>query len=352
MTVNPQMISIARESRGMTQAQLAEAMHISQSKLSKYENGTLRVTSEDLSQLAVVLGYTEEFFAQAAEVFGFGSFCFYHRKRAAMSVPLLRRIQAQLNIFRWQLLQIRRGVMVETTDQFHCLDVDAFGGAESVAIEARRLWGIPMGPVKNLVGILERAGGVVWRVDFGTRHLDAVSLIAPGEQPIFFVNSLAPNDRVRFTLAHELGHVLMHTSPSPDMERQADLFASEFMMPRAEVGPNLRNLSLQQLPGLKAHWRVSMAALIKRASDLEKITDRHCRTLFMEFSKSGWRLREPIEISPEHPTVLRDMIHIHLREHGLSVADLAGMVYLRNPSEFSDMFLRGEDTGSLRVVGI
>lgn len=349
--VNPLLISVARESRGMTQRHLADAIGISQSKLSKYENGALQPSVDDLSKMSEALGYTEEFFSQPDEVFGFGSFCFYHRKRANMSVTQLRKIQAQMNVFRLQLQRVRRGITVETTNRFHSLDVDEFGGADAVAREARRLWGLPMGPVNNVVAAIERAGGIVWRTDFATRRLDAVSHVAPGHPPIFFVNSMAPNDRARFTLAHELGHVLMHESPSSDMEDQADEFASEFLMPQAEIGSSLRDLSLEKLPSLKAHWRVSMAAIIKRASDLEKISDRHYRSLFTELTKGGWRLREPIELSGELPSVVREMVRIHFQEHRCSASQLAKDAFLRATDEFIASFATAGETQSLRVIG-
>ena len=352
LSVNPRLISLARESLGMTQAELADAMHISQSKLSKYENGALQMSDEDLPQLSEATGYTEEFFQQDVDVRGFGSMCFYHRKRAAMSVNQLRKIQAQLNIFRMQLQRIRKGIEIETTNQFHELDVDEFGGPGAVAREARRLWGLPMGPVKNLIGALERSGGFVKCIEFGTRRLDAVSHLVPNQPPIFFINRAAPNDRVRYTLAHELGHVLMHTGmPSADMEREADEFAAEFLMPSAEIGSNLSGLTIERLPALKAHWRVSMATLIKRAADLGKISERHYATLFAQMSKSGWRLREPIEIASESPTVVDEIVRIHISEHRYDLKKLSQDTFYRRTDDFVRFFIRESGQAALRIIG-
>jgi Zn-dependent peptidase ImmA (M78 family)/transcriptional regulator with XRE-family HTH domain len=279
--VNPEMITVARESRGMNQEQLAKAMEVSQSKLSKYENGMLAVSDDDASALSAVLGYTPDLFVQDSDKLGAGSVCIHHRKRASVPVSKLKAIHAQLRIFRLQVDRLLDGVDVETSSEFHGMDVDQFGGPEKVAQEARRLWKVADGPVGNVIAIIERAGGIVRKMDFGTKLIDAVSQVIPGKPPIFFVGSGSPCDRLRFTMSHEIGHALMHQLlPSPNIETEADRFASEFLMPGTEIGPSLRNLSLAKLPSLKGHWKVSMAAIVKRAFDLRRIDERQYRTLF------------------------------------------------------------------------
>lgn len=349
--VNPALVTIARESRSMRQEQLAQRLGVSQGKLSKYENGMLQVSEDDLKSLSNVLGYTEEFFCQPDDVLGTSTVCIHHRKRASVPVGQLKVIHAQINIFRMQVPRLMHGVAVETTNQFHHLDVDEFDGPQAVAIELRRLWKLPLGPVRNLIGAIERAGGIVWKVDFGSRQIDAVSQVAAGFPPVFFVNALAPGDRLRFTMAHELGHVVMHQlMPSPKMEDEADRFASEFLMPAAQIGSSLRQLSFEQLPSLKGHWKVAMAALIKRAADLEKISDRHYRTMFTQLSKSGWRLKEPVEIPIENPTVLRNVLRVRMHEHGLSLLALTKEAFLTKTAEFKERFLTDEEP-TLKVVG-
>jgi len=349
--VNRALITTARESRGYSQETLAQRMGISQSKLSKYENGTLRVSRDDLSRLSEATGYTEDFFLQGTEVFGFGTICIFHRKKASLPVSALKVIQAKLNVVRMQTPRLLERIAVETDRPLPVLDVDEFGGPAKVAREVRRLWQMPLGPVQNLTGIIERSGVIVRKVDFGTGRIDAVSQKIAGYPPVFLVNAAAPGDRLRFSLAHELAHVVMHhAAPSADMEREADEFASEFLMPADEIGPVLRKLTLDRLPPLKARWRVSMQALIKRAADLGRITERHYRTLFMQMSKNGWRLREPITIDIEEPTVMRDVVAVHLRDHGYSVEELARRSFLRDPAEFRAEYAPDYQTG-LRIVG-
>ena len=346
--VNPEMVVLAREARALTQSELASRIGCSQAKLSKYESGLLVVSDEDRVALARELEFPEAFFFQTDRVYGFGSPCFYHRKRTRMPVADLRRIQARLNIFRFHVARLLRAVEILTENRFVRLDVDEHNGPEEVARLLRQQWGVPMGPVVSVVNAVESAGAIVHAVSLGTRSLDAISQVAPGCPPLIFVNSDVPGDRLRFTLMHEIGHIVMHQVPSDQMETQSDRFAAEFLMPAAEIKPSLRQVRLQQLPALKSIWKVSMAALVKRAFDLGQVTERQYRTLFTELSMQGWRTKEPIPIPFETPTVFRQMLDVHLSAHGFTIAELGRLV---NATEATfSAYLRADLPSHLRVV--
>jgi len=102
-------------------------------------------------------------------------------------------------------------------------------------------------------------------MDFETSKIDAISEWVPGYPPIVLVNSNEeiPTSRLRLTLAHEIGHLVMHQlSSSPDIEDEANRFAAEFMMPRREIKASLYRLNLAKLTDLKRDWKVSMPALV------------------------------------------------------------------------------------------
>ena len=347
--INPAMLTVAREARGMTQAELAVAVAVSQAKISKYEAGFLRVSDNDVAAFSLALDFPPEFFFQTDKVYGFGSSCFYHRKRMRMPVTELRKLQARLNIFRFHVTRLMRGVEIETQNQFIRLDVDEHGGPEEVARALRSAWNLPMGPVASVVDAVEAAGAIVYAMPLGTHQIDAISQVAPGCPPLIFVNSDSPGDRLRFTLMHEVGHIVMHQLPSDDMESQADRFAAEFLLPSAELKGALRQLRLQQLPPLKTQWKVSMAALIKRAYDLKQISERQYRSLFTEMSVQGWRTREPVEIDVESPEVFDRILDTHLNEHRFTVTELARMVNSKE-SRF-EAYLKRRTPGGLRIVG-
>jgi Zn-dependent peptidase ImmA (M78 family) len=327
--VNPALLTLIREYRGWSQEELAERSGFTQGYISKVEHLITVPSDEAIEKLAATLEWPVAFFTRTDRIYGFGTACMYHRKRASLSVGTLRSVQAMVNVVRISLAPLIREVVIEAENRFPVLDIDDFDGdAERIAGLLRGSWRLPLGPIENLVQTLEAAGGIVYSVDFGTRLLDAVSHRVPGMPPLFFVNADAPPDRVRYSLAHEVGHVVMHSIPTRDMEDEAGRFASEFLMPAATIRDQLMAIDLTRAAQLKPYWRVSMQALILRARDLGCITRKRASRLFMQMSSLGYRTVEPVTIAPEEPVLADQIIDFQSNVHGYSVAQLveiAGM---------------------------
>jgi Zn-dependent peptidase ImmA (M78 family) len=189
---------------------------------------------------------------------------------------------------------------------------------------------LPRGPVENVVDLIERAGGIVILSRFGTDLLDGISFRSEGLPPLFFMNKEVPGDRFRFSLAHELGHIVMHTIPADDqtMEMQAHRFAAALLMPAADIRPYLNTVTLSALARVKAYWRVSIKSLIKRAHDLRLITDHYYKVLNIQYNKS-FKEGEPVDIPQEEATLLKRMVNYHREKLGYSVQDLASLLYMQ-----------------------
>jgi Zn-dependent peptidase ImmA (M78 family)/transcriptional regulator with XRE-family HTH domain len=350
------LVVLARESRGLTQSALAARLNVSQGHLSKIEAGMLTVSQATLERLAGVLGYPEHFFMLREPIYGPGTSEFFHRKRSAMSARLLSQVHAVVNIRRIQVARMMRAVDLDE-DRIPELNLEDFGDSpEEVARVVRAAWSLPRGPLANLTDVVEAAGGVVVPIDFGTTLIDAVGRYVPGMPPLFFVSRNAPPDRTRLTLAHELGHMVMHRVPNGSMEDQAFRFGAELLMPEQDIKVELDGLSIDTLVWLKLRWRVSMGALLKRAESLGRIQPRRARYLWMSMSKAGYRTREPAEgdIAPELPHTLKDIVDTHLRQLAYSVEDLAHLVAL-SPSELEATYGigpagRGDARGRLHIV--
>ena len=346
---NPRMLVLAREALGITQGELADACGVSQSLVSKAEAGVLMPPTDRLHAMAEALEVLPEFFEQQHEVRGLGSPCLQFRRRQAVPAKKMREIVARVNMIRMQLEQLLRSAEI-TEQRFPPMDPDAFGDPEEIAQRIRLAWGLPHGPVHDLVRAIEDAGGVVVISDFGTSLFDAVSQWEPPMPPLFFVNVGLPGDRLRYTLAHELGHVIMqhHRLPKADAEEAANHFAAEFLVPRADVEHELGGVTLQRLAELKAYWKVSMQALLMRALHLGAITAQRYKLLIIKLGKLGYRRNEPVPIPAERPRTVQRILDVHIREHGYSAAELCRLVWLPH-DRFDREF--GGNPGKLRIVG-
>lgn len=165
------------------------------------------------------------------------------------------------------------------------------------------------------------------------------------------MNSLLSIDRMRFSLAHELAHLVCHDVPNPQQEGEANRFASEFLMPSADIGDDLRNVTLTRAMELKLYWGTSIQSIIYKSWELGEISDRRMQNYFIEMSRRGWRKNEPIEAIgfTETPTVFNFMINAHLDDIGYSEDELADMFGLYT-NEFMSLFPVRRKRPVLRVV--
>lgn len=312
------LIVLARESRGWTQKQLAEAIGVSQATVSKYELGSVPPTHNHIELMASALSYSVEFFEQPDQVYALGSSLIFHRKRVQIPMKTQRRIQAEVNLRNMQVARLLRPM--EFNYRFPMIPPEAEGdNPERVAREVRRIWGIPAGPIANLTRIVENAGGIVLHVDFGTHLIDGAHLWIMGMPPVFFMNKSVPGERYRFSLAHEVGHAVMHHSSALDeVEDEANLFAGEFLMPRSEIRSDLRSLDLQSAARLKKVWKVAMQAIIMRAATMRAISDAKKKRLFAAIGAKGYRVNEPWPIPLEEPETFPRLIDFHLNNLGMS----------------------------------
>ncbi|MHB8673723.1 MAG: ImmA/IrrE family metallo-endopeptidase [Candidatus Limnocylindrales bacterium] len=333
------MVTLARESRGLTQSKLSQLVGISQGHLSKIEAGLLPASDQVAARLADVLGYPLGFFALTEPIYGPGTSEFFHRKRQALSTRLLAQLHALVNIRRIHIARLLQSVELDQ-DRVPELDPDDFEhGAQDVGRAVRAAWNMPPGPIANVTWAVEDAGGIVIQADFSTPLLDGVSRWVPGLPPLFFLNQDAPGDRARMTLAHELGHLVMHHVARPEMETQAFEFAQEFLMPEREIRLQFEDLTLDRLIALKLHWKVSMQALLKRAEALNRVSPGKARYLWSQIARAGYRTREPAEadIPPEDPRQLREILRIY-REFLAYTPDQIAHLLTIHPDEFERVY--------------
>ena len=338
-SVNPDMIRLGRQARGLRQRELAKALHISASRMSKIEAGLVPTPDDLIIEISRILNYPEHFFSQAGSIAGVGLPDLFHREFRDVPQRLLDKIHARIEVSRRHVAALWQSVDVPC--EFRRLDSDEYSGhVENIARMVRADWKIPRGPIADLTSVIEDAGGLVIAFDFETRRVDAKSRWFPGLPPLFFVNSLSPKDRTRFSLSHDLGHIVMHESPGPDLESEADRFAAEFLMPEEDIRADLEHVTLPRLAVLKRYWRVSMQALLKRAQSLGMISERRARTLWAQMARAGYRRREPIEldIEGEDPALLLEIIRIFRSELNYSVSDIAELLAL-SVQEFRETYL-------------
>jgi Zn-dependent peptidase ImmA (M78 family)/transcriptional regulator with XRE-family HTH domain len=343
MTVNPEMLVLAREAKGVVQEEFAELLGVSQGTVSRWETGVLEPTSDVIDRYSEHLGLNSEFFQKAHRVYGFNSTVFFHRRRETGTDRALRKLHARLNILRMRIGVLLTSVHIESPFQFRHFDLAEYQGrVETIAQMVRASWRLVPGYVRSVTRAIEDAGGILFKMDFGTQRVDAVSEWIPGHPPIILINSnLAISaSRLRLTLAHEAAHLMLHqSSDGLSVEEEANRFAGEFLMPRREIKASLYRLNLAKLADLKQEWGVSMAALVYHAHRLGTITPAQYRYLNINLRKR-WGLNEPCEehIPVEKPALIQELIDVHMKQLGYNSEEMARILWYGEPADFETDF--------------
>ena len=328
-TINPNMILLAREARGFSQTDLAEKLHTYKANISRLEHGDANADEETLLAISEATNYPPQFFLQEGEILPVN---LSYRKRKNVPAKLLTPIEAHINIVRRHVQFITRS-MEQTVPQLPVYEVTEQTPAEKIAALIRRKWNIPAGPVINLSKLLEEQKIIINSFDFGTDRVDSRSMLTDDNYPVIFLNRNLPGDRQRFSLAFELGHLIMHTfcivPHNRNINHEANLFAAEFLMPAKDIGKDFKDdVTLPLLGELKRKWKLSMIALLYRADDLGLLTPNQKRYLIQQFNDQKIRRREPrqLDVAPEAPKLLRQLFVGFMGKAKLSVTQLCTLL--------------------------
>lgn len=315
-----QRLRFARMYNGLSVTDLANQAGLSKQLISQYENDETSPSHEKVFVLSETLGFPYEFFMTEdrynpnAQTTYFRSLLSAKRlDRTAQSkkLEIISEVYTALNEdIDFKPLDLPQIIIddapAEPNGEMPEITSDEI---ESYAQQARSYWKIPDGPLGNLQFLLERNGLIVTGFDTEAKKIDAFSeRILVGGMGLYIIavdQGNQPEGRIRFDLSHELGHILMHPwsenleeiskEEFKRREDQADNFASAFLLPEKSFKPevSLYPTDLQYYLFLKKKWKVSVAAMIVRARRLEVLTPNQYQYLMRQYSKNGWRGKEP-----------------------------------------------------------
>ena len=349
-TVNREMLALARESRRLSQEELAQRIGVNQGTISRAEGGPRDASDDLIVAYAKHLRYPLEFFYEDAPTSRLP--VVFYRKKKKVESKHLKAIDAQMRIVRLHFVKLLRSVEAPPLRVPFVDLMKERASASDIAHDLRLAWNVKRGPIENMTKLAESRGCFVIRWNFDSPDVDALSMHEDGLPPLIVVDPSMPGDRMRFTVAHELGHIILHHHlplPGGDFEAEADEFAAEMLMPRDEIRPFLRGLTIERLAQLKSHWRTSMQSILKRASDLGAINENQYAKLWSIIGAMGFRRSEPVSVPIEEPSLAKSLVNFHMTRLGYSAKEMAEMVRAEE-DEFTRTYLGAAANRGLRVV--
>jgi Zn-dependent peptidase ImmA (M78 family)/transcriptional regulator with XRE-family HTH domain len=338
--INVNMIVLAREARGMNQGALAERVSMSATNLSKIERGEIGISEEHIRDIAEATDLPVHFFMQEGNIVPQN---LAYRKRLNVPQTVINTIMGRANIIR-RHVQLVNGALQVAPPALPCWTVSESVTPQIIAGKLRQRWEINDIKSTPLLKTIEKQGIMVFSFDFETERVDSFTMLTDNKQPIIFLNKRLEGDRMRFSLAYELGQLLMHTfcdlTAEQDIGHEANLFAAELLMPEKEIRKDMKEgITVTLLAALKKKWKVSMIALLYRADDLGVITANQKRYLLLQFNQLNIRRTEPeqLRIAAEMPALLRFRIGEFMKKGKLSISDVSALLCIQ-VDEFMELY--------------
>ncbi|WP_124048097.1 MULTISPECIES: helix-turn-helix domain-containing protein [Bacillus subtilis group] len=355
---------MGREAKGMTTREFADRIGVSHQMVSKYENGQSMPTPSLLDKMILELNLPFRFFLKPLNENITGKPVFF-RSRAISSKKLKKIHEIKLewlievqhyldNILDFPSVNLPSNV--KNNSFFQPLD---FEDIDEIAMQLREAWGLNAGPISNLILLMEKNGIVVSKVTMADIKIDACSAWDKQGRPFILLgNNKRSFSRSRFDLAHELGHLILHRHLKLNefndkkiynrLEEEADYFASSFLLPKESFMEEFISSSLEYFISMKKRWKLSIQALVYRASSLNLISDNQKSYLWRQISSKGWRKGEPFEPAIEEiPVLLKQAFDLIIEHQVKSKNQLAEEISL-NIEEIES--LANLDEGFLREV--
>lgn len=306
---NSRRLSLARKRRRLTAKGLAETTGLSAMTITRLEKGENQPDSETVSRIAFALQFPESFFYAddpeelVTDAVSFRSLSKMSAKErdAAISAGSLG---LQLNDW----VEARFALPMP-----NLLDLSYETDPETAAKALREHWGLGERPIGNIIGLLETHGVRMFSLSENTKTVDAFSFWRD-QKPYVFLNNFKTAEHSIFDTAHELGHLILHRHGGPrensrQVEREANAFASAFLMPANDVRARMpRFIDVSTIIKGKARWRVSAMAMAFRLHALGRLTDWQYKTLCVDLGRQGYRTAEPIGIERETSLVWKQIL--------------------------------------------
>lgn len=310
----------ARLLRGLTVTALADKTGISKQSISLYENNENKPDYERGYKLAAALHVPYEFFLQKDACITKTAATYFRSlistsklSRTAQSIKLefiAKIYEALLNYIDFPTLNLPQVEFVGSENVFNEADNHrVLLELEQIAADVRTMWELGEGPIEDLQYALEANGIVVTGFNASEDKIDAFSqriMTSTGEVCVIALNQgEKPEGRIRFDMAHELAHILIHPW-SEDLdciskeefkqrETQANIFAGAFLLPRESFGRDIQAYptDLRYYQWLKNKWKVSVQAMVYRSRQLNIISANQYQYMMRQISKNGWKNCEP-----------------------------------------------------------
>jgi len=310
---NHERLTEIRTVRGMTMDQLAAVLGVTKQMISKYEDGKSIPPVDSINKMAEIFSVPKKYLLKDTIFPAEGSSTLF--LRAPLETTRKARAYARIvSAWGYEITRAIDGVQ----SPFKSLSIDENLTIPQKAMEVRRQWGLGTQPIKNMVELLESKGFNLFVIDSPDLKTEAYSQVI-NDIPVIIINAgVGTSVRQRFSLAHELGHMILHRDlvdldfdlKSREIENEAHLFAEHFLLPVGGFDTSFVSPKIDSYIALKKEWLVSISAMVFHSERIGLIDSYKRSSLQKQINARGWKKCEPLdkEIKYEKPNAIGNRI--------------------------------------------
>ncbi len=280
----------ARTMAGFSMQELADKVGVSKESISRYEKGIMQPDSSKLIQLAKALEIKVDYFFRTSTV-ELNRVEF--RKKSKLGAKKISEIKYRVidRLEKYLELEIILAIDNDFTNPVAGFTIQSDSDIEIAAERVRESWKVGQDPIPIVVEILEDNNIKVVEVNEPI-DFDGLSTLIDNRVPVIVVNNNFPVERKRFTLLHELGHLLLEIPDyfsEEEKEKMCHRFAGAFLFPQKqffnELGSKRDRFLLEELSSIQKEWGISISAIMQRAKDLGIIQPARLKQFYIRCNK-------------------------------------------------------------------
>jgi Zn-dependent peptidase ImmA (M78 family) len=332
----------ARLLSGLSLQELSDRMEnrVTKQALSKYERGEVDPNSEMIGYLSDALNVRPDFFYREMKI-ELGEIAF--RKLDKLPAKEESRIIEETKDYLSRYLELEEIIGISTAfvnpmADFELKEVTNFEQVEAAANHLRKKWKLGTDAISNVVELLEDQHIKVIEIEAEV-GFDGMQTIVNDNIPVIAINisRVKKHDRRRFTVMHELGHLLLPIPPDLPKNKTegiCHMFAGSMLFHadslKKELGASRSKLLIQELGALKKEYGISIQALVMRALHIGIITKRYCDEFFSYIRHMNWQVEEPYDyLGTEESKRFEQLLYRALGEELISHSKAAGLLNLK-----------------------
>ena len=330
-------IKNARKLNGLSQQEVADEVGVSKQMISKYEKGLSIPDSSKLIKLARLFDLKVDYFFRSNKV-ELGEVNF--RKKSKFSVKKQEALKERIKIKLENYLWIEEILSIDYTfnNVIKSDDINSIGGIEKIVLKLRDNWNIGIDPIHNIIQLLEDKEIKVLELENVDEDFDGLACFINDKFPIIVVNKSFPVERKRFTLLHELGHLLLNL-PAGDTkieEKFCNKFAAEFLLPKNiiidEFGGKRKHITLPELIAAQRKYGISIQSIIYRLVDAQILSKDRQKQFYQKINFNS-SLKKEINLSrfetPEFSDRYERLVYRALSEENISLSKASSLLNKR-----------------------